>query len=154
MKLTDKIEKLELAIQRMKTVVEVYPDIEVVQEGDVAYYCSATVMRTAEDVEFLTPKNINNSTHSMCVYKDIMATIGKEPERLRVYGYPCKIKLFTTVDSTINCHDYVTECEVYGVRDVAVRKSHVYVVDFIRDSKLHIQKDKLPKNISNLLAFL
>ena len=154
MKLTEKIEKLDKAVQRMRAVVESFPDTEVVEEGEVAYYASVKVFQTSTDVEFLTPQHKNNAIHSACIYKDVTATVGKDQEKLRTYGFPFKIKLFAVMENRLNCYDYVTEMQAHGAKDYTIRQCHIYVADFIRDNKCEIRKDNLPKNISNLLAFL
>lgn len=134
--------------------MELFPDTEVVEEGEVAYYSSVKVFQKSTDVEFLTPQHKNNAIHSVCVYHDVNALIGKDQEKLRVYGHPFKIKLFSIMESRLHCYDYMAEIQAHGGKDYVIRQCHIYVTDFIRDNKVEIRKDNLPKNISNLLAFL
>lgn len=152
MKLIEKLEKLEKATRRLKVIIEKFPDTEIVRASlsEAEYYCSAKLMTLSSNIEFLVPKHKNNAMHKICVYEDISF----EDEVLRIYGLPFEIKLFTMFEDKMVCHDYIQELTNASAKNATIRQAHVYVVNYIQDNKCDLQRDKLPKNIANLLAFI
>jgi hypothetical protein len=154
MKLSEKIEKLKASVSRLEQLLSMCPDIAIVKvgTGDAEYYCSHAVTRAAESVEFLTPTSTYNAIHKACVYKDYLI----DGVNIRVYGYPLMSKLFIMMgdSNTIRCYDYQEAFEEAGVKSSVIKDMHLYVINYIQTHKVDVDKDHLPDNIKNLLAFI
>lgn len=153
MKLLEKIHKLNAAVSRLEQLLSICPDIEIVKIGtDAEYYCSLTIAAMAENVEFLTPTSTYNAIHKACIYKDYMI----DGTSMRVYGYPLMIKLFIMMgdSNTVRCYDYQEEFEKTGVKPSVIKDMHLYIINYIQTHKVDVDREHLPNNIKNLLAFI
>lgn len=142
-----------MVVVRLKHLNSLCPDVEVVNGVGMDYYCSKFILHNSEDVEFLTPKNMWNALHKACIYQDFQVS----GTTLRVYGgLPMEIKLFMVPDKNTEfvCYDYSSFSEKENINPAALRKMHLYVVEFMRNNNIPVNKRTLPDNIKNLLSFM
>lgn len=152
MKLSDKIEKLEIAVRRLNHLHMLCDDIEIINMGEADYYCSQKIMQTSPYVEFLTPKSTFNAIHKASIYYDFYI----EESAIRVYDKLLEIKLFIvqSEDSNFQCYNYSKQLDDLNINPIALRKMHMYVVDFMKKTNISVNKKSLPDSIKNLLAFI
>lgn len=179
MKLTDKIKELDSELSHLKQLVEQVPDIEILNNfNSQTYYCSKIVFKTSPNVEFLNPVGNNvYLLHSMCIYQDIR--IGKD--LTRVYGavgeegYNSKystnkrqsfdvsdsvhlktmeIKLFSNYYNTFAYIDYFDFLKYYNVNESVIKQADLFILNYIKEHPDVNIENRLPKHLSDMLAFL
>lgn len=155
MKLSDKISKLDNTLRHLKQLNLLCPDIELIKSksgSDLEYYSSVNITKTGKDVEFLCPTSSYNAIHKACVFTDYDI----EGTNYRIYGKPAAVKLFVTFSKEDNfkCYDYTSILEKVNVNPVALRKMHMYVINFMNNNEISVDKNSLSDNIRNLLAFM
>jgi len=153
MKLVEKIDKLEAQLTRFKKMAQAFPDVEIKTDLDNhSYYYSKLVMETSQSLEFLIGDTRLDHHHEVCVYSGIDVGLGNSS---RIYGDPIKIKVLSCIDHIMYCHNYDEVLKNSGALDAIIRKVHVYVANWIKNNpKVRFNKNKLPTNIKNVLAFI
>ncbi len=155
MLIAQKIRQLQNRLDAYQAVMDRFPDTYTIENGNTQYLVSPMVMKTSEDVEFLAPTYSDNGTYNTCVYADVIV----REEKLRVYGIELmrgdfRHQLFIVINGKMHCHDYHNTMKADKITNAAIRKMDTYVVDFIKEHQMKVEKSKLPENIKGLMAFL
>lgn len=148
MKLIEKLSNLESEIRKFKTVINEYPDAELVEFAGKEYFCSRQITKKSTNLEFNSKKHNSSETHVACIYETIKGS------DIRVYSSPLRVKLFFILQGSIMCYDYVDEYEKHKVQESIIRQSHSYVAKFITENSYQFDKSTLPKNLHKLLSFI